>query len=80
MNAYNPLDAMKRLEASGLERRQAEAIASEINDGKSNLVTRDDLKQQLDALADKLLVKIGLLVSGVVALACTVMGVVFSIK
>lgn len=80
MNAYNPLDAMKRLEAAGLERRQAEAIAGEIGESGRGLVTEDFLKQQLDALSDKLLVRIGLMVSGIIALACTIIGVVVSVK
>ncbi len=80
MNVYNPLDAMKRLEAAGLERRQAEAIASEINDGKSQLVTTDQLDTALDAFGNKLLVKIGLLIAGVVGLACTILGVLISFK
>ena len=80
MNAYNPLDSMKRLEAAGLERRQAEAIASEIGESGRALVWEDFLKQQLDALSDKLLVRIGLMVSGIIALACTIIGVVITVK
>ncbi|HEX8486228.1 hypothetical protein [Sphingomonas sp.] len=80
MNAYNPLDSMRRLEAAGLERRQAEAIANEINEGKSDLVTREDLKQQLDAIADKLLIKVGIMVAAIVAMACSIMGVLISVK
>jgi hypothetical protein len=76
MNAYNPLDAMKRLEAAGLERRQAEAIAGEINDGTSGLVT----KEQLDAALDRTTIRIGILTSGIVAVATTVLGVLISLK
>ena len=76
MNAYNPLSSMKRLEGAGLPRQHAEAIASEISDGTRDYVT----KAQLDASLDKLLIKLGIMTSGIVALACTIMGVVFSVK
>ncbi len=76
MNAYNPLTSMKRLEGAGLSRQHAEAIAAEISEGTSDYVT----KEQLDASLDRLLIRIGLMVSGIVALACTVMGVLVSIK
>jgi hypothetical protein len=76
MNAYNPLDAMKRLEAAGLERRQAEAIAGEINDGTSGLVT----KEQLDAPLERTTIRIGILTSGIVAVATTMLGVLISLK
>ena len=76
MNAYNPLESMKRLERAGLARDHAEAIASEIGESTNDLVTKDYLKQQLDALTDKLLVRIGLMMSGIVALACTILGIV----
>ena len=76
MNAYNPLASMKRLEQSGLPRPQAEAIASEITEGANSLVT----KEQLDAAMDRLTVRLGAMVAGIVALACTVMGVLISIK
>ena len=76
MNAYNPLDSMKRLEAAGLDRRQAEAIAGEINDGTDNLFT----KEQLVAALDKTTIRIGILTSGIVAVATAVLGVLISLK
>jgi hypothetical protein len=76
MNAYNPLDSMKRLEAAGVERRQAEATAGEINDGTSNLVT----KEQLEAALDKTTIRIGILTSGIVAVATAVLGFLISVK
>ena len=78
MNAYNPLEAMKRLEQAGIARQHAEAIAAEISDGVGDLVTKEYLKEQLDAALDKQTIKIGILMSAIIALACTVMGVVFS--
>ncbi len=74
MNAYNPLSSAQRLEAAGLPRKQAEAIAGEITDGTNDLVTQ----AQLLAALDKQTIKIGILVSAIVALACSVMGVVIS--
>ncbi len=71
---YNPLTATQRLEASGISRKQAEAIASEINDGTEQLVT----KEQLVAALDKQTIKIGILTSAIVALACSIMGVIIT--
>ena len=76
MNAYNPLQSTKRLEEAGLSRQQAEAIATEISDGTNDLVTKD----MLDAALDKQTIKIGVLVAAIIAVACTIMGVIFSIK
>ena len=76
MNIYNPLESTRRLEAAGLDRRQAEAIAGEINDGTSNLVTRE----QLEAALDKTAIRIGILTSGIVAVATTILGVLISLK
>ena len=76
MNAYNPLSSAQRLEAAGLPRKQAEAIAGEITDGTNDFVT----KEQLIAALDKQTIKIGIMVSAIVALACSIMGVVLSFK
>ena len=74
MNAYNPLTSPQRLEAAGLSRKQAEAIASEIVDGSSEHVTKD----QLEAALDKTIIKMGLMMSAIVALACSMMGIIIS--
>ena len=76
MNVYNPLDSMRRLEAAGLERRQAEAIADEIVGGTRDLVT----KSELEAALDKTTIRIGILTSGIVAVATTILGVLISLK
>ena len=76
MNAFNPLSAAHRLEATGLTRQQAEAIASEVVEGTSDLVT----KEQLVAALDKQTIKIGIMVAAIVALACSIMGVVISFQ
>ena len=74
MNSYNPLSSAQRLEAAGLPRKQAEAIAGEITDGTNDLVN----KEQLVAALDKQTIKIGIMVSAIVALACSIMGVIFA--
>jgi hypothetical protein len=81
MNAYNPLTTAKRLEASGLPRKQAEAIAFfEIDDGTSDLVTREYLADQLETALANQTVRIGVLTSGIVAVATAVLGVLISLK
>ena len=102
MNAYNPLESTRRLEAAGLDRAQAEAIASEIGDSKNDLVTTDVLALQLstlearldsrfdaqdtkfeaklDAALSRQLVRIGVLLAALLTLACTVIGVLISLK
>ena len=76
MNAYNPLDSMRRLEAAGLNRQQAEAIADEISDGTSDLVTRE----MLEAALDKQTIKLGGFVAAMIVIATTILGVLISIK
>ena len=75
MNAYNPLASMKRLEEAGLSRPHVEAIASEISDGTSSFVT----KEMLEAALDKQTIKIGIMTSAIVALACTILGTIVSV-
>ena len=80
MNAYNPLESARRLEASGLARAQAEAIASEIGEGARDLVTEKLLHEQLEAALAKQTVRIGVLTSGIVAVATAIPGLLISIK
>ena len=80
MNAYNPLESAKRLEAAGLARGQAEAIATEIGDGTRDLVTEKLLHDQLEAALAKQTVRIGVLTSGIVAVATAILGLLISIK
>ena len=78
MNAFNPLESTKRLEAAGIARGHAEAIASEINASNDDLVTRDFFKRELDAALDRVTIRLGLIVVGAITLACTVLGTVLS--
>jgi hypothetical protein len=91
VNAYNPLESMKRLEQAGIARRHAEAIAAEINAGTDDLVTKtyfseklDDLSAKLDEKLDAALanqtVRNGVVTSGIVALATTVLGLFISLQ
>ena len=80
MNAYNPLASMKRLESAGLERRHAEAIASEINESGQDLVTKEYFKDQLDAALARQTIRTGFLTSGIVAVATAVLGVLITLK
>ena len=54
MNAFNPIASMQRLEAAGFKRAQAEALADELRDAMSSLVTNEQLTCALDAQTDKL--------------------------
>jgi len=74
MNAFNPLAAAQRLEASGFPRKQAEAIAGEITDGTSEFVTRE----MLDAALDKQTIRMSIINVGIITLACTILGVALS--
>ena len=80
MNAFNPLESTKRLEPAGIARGHAEAIASEIDRGVSMLVTQDYLREQLEAALAKQTVRIGVLTSGIVAVATAVLGILISLK
>ena len=80
MNAYNPLTATKRLDAAGRPRQHAEAIAFELDDGTSDLVTNPDLDKALTSLENRILVRMGVVMAAIVGLACTIMSVVISLK
>ncbi|MEO6718673.1 MAG: hypothetical protein ABIM50_15670 [Novosphingobium sp.] len=75
MNAYNPLASMQRLEAAGLPRKQAEAIASEITDGTNDLVTN----AMLEAALDKVTLRLSVIIGGMLALVCTILGTLMAI-
>jgi len=74
MPTYNAIATMQRLEDAGLARPHAVAIASEIGDSMADHVTHE----QLRAAMDRQTIRLGVLVSGVIILACTVLGVILS--
>jgi hypothetical protein len=80
VNAFNTLESTKRLEAAGITRDHAEAIASEINAGTDDLVTKDYFSQKLDAALAKQTVRNGVVTSGIVAFATTLLGLLISLN
>ena len=51
---FDTLGAARELEAAGIERRQAEAIAGAIRNGEGDLVTKDHLDARLAGLENRL--------------------------
>jgi hypothetical protein len=77
MNPFNPLEATKRLEAAGIARGHAEAIASEIYASRNDLAMKAS-KEQLDAALDRMTIRLGIVMVATVLLASSVLGVVLS--
>ena len=80
---FDTLGAARELEAAGIERRQAEAIAGAIRNGEGDLVTKDHLDARLataiaDLKADMLKAAIGVAIGIVIANATLTAGFVFS--
>ena len=50
MNAFDPIAFAHKLEGTGLERAQAEALASELRAAMQEHVTHEQLKAELNAL------------------------------
>ena len=71
MNAFNPITTMQKLEAVGMDRRQAETLADEFHHATTELVTKDELTKALDAQANILTLRIGGIVGALLALAVT---------
>ena len=71
MNAFNPITTMQKLEAVGMDRRQAETLADEFHHATTELVTKDELTKALDAQANTLTLRIGGMVAAMLALAVT---------
>ena len=66
---FDTLGAARELEAAGIERRQAEAIAGAIRNGEGDLVTKDHLDARLAGLEARLAERESRLVKWAVALA-----------
>ena len=75
MNMYNPLSSAQRLEAAGLTRKQAEAIAGEIDGGTTEFVT----KAVLEAALDKQTIKLSIITAAMLTLFCTIIGTLVAI-
>jgi hypothetical protein len=79
MNAFNPLESMKRLEASGVERRHAEAIAGEILEVRQ---LRGKLlpHSQRVSIFDCVTVRLAVVISVFCLFEAALLGVLISIK
>ena len=66
---FDTLKAARELEASGFERKQAEAVASVIRRGQGDLVTKDGMESALTKLENRLTLRMlgiaGLIVAAV---------------
>ena len=51
---YDVLAVARDLEASGIEKRQAEAAAVAVRDGRAGLATAEDIRRLEEKLADKI--------------------------
>lgn len=80
MNAYNPLESMKRLERAGIARRHAEAIAAEINASADDLVTKAYFSERLEAALAKQTIRSGAVTAGIVAAATSLLGLIISLQ
>lgn len=71
MSAFNPIASMQRLEAAGFKRAQAEALADELRDAMSDLVTREYFKAELKAEMDRQFIRLCAAGAAMLALAVT---------
>lgn len=68
-NTFDTLTAAKDLQAAGIDRDQAEAIAKAIREAQGDLVTKPDLRSELNAAITSLerrLIGYGLALAGLV--------------
>ena len=74
MHVFNPNASMQRLEAAGFKRAQAETLADELRNATNELVTNEQLTQSLDALADKLTLRICGILGGLLTIGFAAIG------
>ena len=77
MNAFDPQECAKRLEAAGIARPHAEAIAAEIKAVKNDLATRLD-RERSEAALDRTATRLCIFILAFTALACAVLGAALS--
>jgi len=77
MKPFNPLEATKRLEAAGIARDHADAIASEIYASRNDPAIKAS-GEKLDAALDRLTIRLGIVMAVTVLLASSVLGVILS--
>ncbi len=73
-STFDTLTAARDLEAAGVERRQAEAIAKTIRDGQGDLATNADVHASIAALENRLVEREIRLVKWAIGLALGVAG------
>ena len=78
--SFNPLAAARDLEAAGLERQQAEAIASQLRDAataeREDLVTKTDLANAIGSLRSEMRWMFGFQAALILAIAARLFGLV----
>ena len=74
MNAFNPIESMRRYEDGGFPRKQAETLANELHGAMSQHVTNE----QLQAAENRIVIKLGVVVSVVITLATSIILAVLS--
>ena len=74
MSAFNPIASMQRLEAAGFKRAQAEALADELRDATSDLVTNEQLTRALDAVENRLTLRMDALEDTLTLRICGILG------
>ena len=77
MNAFNPLECVKRLELAGIARPHAEAIAAEINAANNDLAIKL-YREQFEAALDRTALRLCIFTLAFASLACVVLSVVLS--
>jgi hypothetical protein len=76
MNAFNPIESMRRYERAGFERRQAETLANELHGAMLHHVTQE----QLQAALDRQTIRICGIIGAFMAFGFTVLGALISLS
>jgi len=80
MNAYKPLAAVAELEKAGFNRSQATAIASVLDDGISERVTKHDLELALSQSENRLTARFGVMLAAGLSLAVAILGAIITLS
>jgi hypothetical protein len=71
---------MKRIEAAGFKRAQAEVLAGELNEAIDSLVTNEQLELALAQSESRMTARVGVIVGTVGALIVAILGALISIN
>ena len=81
MNAHASFDTLalsKRLQASGMDPRQAEALAEALNDSMFEMIaTKADLRELELRLANSLTLRLGAMIAASTALTVAILGAIY---